>query len=343
VAAENRVEDHPLIEGVLQRGYDYEFFQLVRLLHQLHPTATSIGHQGPVDQECIRFQPTAEMGFPASDIALVKRAYGPNGEPRFVLETTFLSLLGSQSPLPIYYTESYLQDDSDETLVKEFLDLFHHRLQSLFYRVWEKYRYQILFQPSGTDYYSKRLLSLIGLGSEILPRDFRVPAVRVLAYAGLLTQMPRSASALEGVLNDYFPGIFMRIEGCSPQWIPIEPSQLNRLGQRNCRLGRDLTVGERVYDRSCTFSAIVGPVGMENFMQFLPPGERLAEMRELVDLFNSDSLDYYVDLWIRRDEIPELKLSSPTALLGWTTWAGERPQTDQVVRFIMKGWLHGRR
>jgi type VI secretion system protein ImpH len=155
--------------------------------------------------------------------------------------------------------------------------------------------------------------------------------------------MPRSSSVLEGILNDYLVDVPVEVESCAAQWIPIEPQQHNRLGSVNCKLGVDLTVGERVFDRSCTFSVSIGPVGLEAFQRFLPPGDSLAEIRELIDIINSDNLDYYVNLWILQEEIPELRLSSPTAQLGWTTWAGKKPDSSQNVRFLMKGWFHGRR
>lgn len=343
MAAENRETERPLTEALLQEGCRFEFYQAVRILQEIHAGCARVGFQGPVEKEVVRFHPTADLGFPSSDVAAVAKLPTPDGSPRYELQTTFLSLLGSQSPLPVYYTENILQDDSDESLVKEFLDLFHHRLHSLVYRGWEKYRYPIQFRPDGADYYSKRLLALIGLGSGIVPPGFRVPPLRLLAYAGLITQIPHSSSGLESILNDYFPGTDVRVESCSPQWIPIDPDLQNRLGQRNARLGQDCTIGDRIFDRSCTFTVSLGPLGLKAFLSFLPNGERMPEMDEIVDLFNNDSFDYYGELWLRQEEIPELKLSSPTALLGWTTWVGRKPDTDQSVRFLMKGWTHGRR
>ncbi len=342
MASENRETDSPLIDELLREGPRYEFYQAVRLLQEQHPGCAKLGYQGPVEQEVIRIFPTADLGFPPSDVAQVRPLLGPDGVTRYEIQTTFLSLLGSQSPLPVYFSENVLQDDSDESLVKEFLDLFHHRLHSLVYRSWEKYRIPIQFESAGGDFYSRRFLALVGLGSGTVPPNFRVSPLRLLAYAGLLTQVPHSASSLESILNDYLPGVDARIEECSAQWIPIEPQQHNRLGSRNSSLGQDLTIGERVFDRSCTFTISMGPLDLATFMTYLPPGKQLAELDEIVDLFNNDCLDYYVGLWIRREEIPELKLGHPHALLGWTTWVGRRPDEDQSVRFLMKGWHHGR-
>lgn len=344
VEEEDRAEqDHPVIRNILEEGYSYQFFQAIRLIQSLHPDSPKIGHQGPVDQECVRIHPSAMLGFHASDVAAIRKIVSPADTEQFEIETTFLSLLGSQSPLPVHYTEDVLQDDSDENLIKPFLDLFHHRLGSLFFRTWEKYRYAMQFDPDGQDWYSKRLLSFIGAGSDVVPADLHIPPVRLLAFSGLLTQIPRSAAGLEGILNEYFPDVNARIGGCSSQWIEIGEEQQNRLGAANCTLDSDFVVGDRIYDRTCTFDLSIGPLGLEEFETFLPEANRVPEMRELVDIFNCDSLDYWLELWIKAEEIPPLNLGGESARLGWTTWAGSSPPDDQRVRFLMKGWLHGRR
>ena len=102
-------------------------------------------------------------------------------------------------------------------------------------------------------------------------------------------------------------------------------------------------VGDKIYDRTCTFDLTIGPLGLEEFETFLPEANRVPEMRELVDIFNCDSLDYWLELWIKAEEIPPLNLGGESARLGWTTWAGSPPPDNQRVRFLMKGWLHGRR
>ncbi|MEK7824821.1 MAG: type VI secretion system baseplate subunit TssG, partial [Nitrospirota bacterium] len=64
----------------------------------------------------------------------------------------------------------------------------------------------------------------------------------------------------------------------------------------------------------------------------IPWRKRVPEsFKSAVDLFNSDNLDYYVELRLRQEEVPPLNLVSPTALLGWSTWLGKKPDTDQDV------------
>ena len=91
------------------------------------------------------------------------------------------------------------------------------------------------------------------------------------------------------------------------------------------------------------FRVSLGPMGLEDFVEFLPSGDKMNRLREIVDLFVCDSLDSEIELQIRKEEIPELALSAPTARLGWSTWLGRRKAFELNVRFLQKGWLHGRR
>ena len=345
MAAADRTEDRPLdVATLLARAPQCSFFEVVRLLQASHPEAAPVGHGGPVEHECLRFACDPSLGFPASDIAGL-RSVEPTkgGGARFELLVTFLGLLGSSSPLPFSYAAAGLDDETDESLVRGFLDLFHHRLVSLFYRAWEKYRYPIGFLPSAEDRFSRWLLALAGLGPEIPAESSGVFPVNFLAYSGLLSQMPRSASALRGMLADYFEGIPVEIEECVARTIPIDHRARNRLARENSRLGEDVLLGERVLDIATTFRIRLGPVGLDDFLAFLPPGPNLAKLLELVGRFNSESLEYEVEVGILEEEIPPPRLSSDRVRLGWSSWLGPHGVTERSVRFTPRGPAHGQR
>jgi type VI secretion system protein ImpH len=293
--------------------------------------------QGPADEECLRLRPELSLGFSASDVAEIDLAErSPQAEGlRFQITTTFLGLYGPSSPLPVFYTENLLDQDPDESLVRPFLDIFHHRALSLLYRVWEKYRHVVQFQPGGTDSMSRRLMCLGGLDGTGLADSVGIPAVRLLAYAGGLTQRPRSAPVLRGILLDYFEGLPIEIEQCVEQQVEIPEGDRNLLGVRNVELGLNFSIGERVLDRSSTFRVKIGPLALESFLGFLPGGGGRAKLEGLLDLFDPDPLDAELELWIRAEEIPALQLSREPMGLGWSTWLGEQPGEDQYVRFLL--------
>jgi len=338
VADQNRGSDHPVKSALLKEGFRFSFFQAVRLLQYGLPGAVPVGHQGPVGKEVIRFRPVLDLAFASSDVAKVTETPVRDGLPRYEVATTFLSIYGAVSPLPTYFTEELLGQD-DDSLQREFLDLFHHRAISLFYRVWEKYRYTSRFTPDGADYFSRRFMMMLGI--DRLPADHHVGKVRLLGLAGLLTQIPRSASTLRSLIGDYFEGVPVRVDTCVGRWLPIPEDQRNRLAISGTRLGKDLSLGDRVYDRSCTFRVALGPLSLEEYMAFLPCGDKMPELRELTDLLNGDGLDYEVELRLNKDEVPPLQLSSERTRLGWSSWLGRREGMDSTIRFLVKGWVHG--
>ena len=345
MADENRGPDHPLTRAIEKEGHRFSFFQVVRLLQQAFPDRARLGGQGPAARELLRLRPALDLAFAPSDVREVRRASSPEGEPRYEVTVTFMGLYGAVSPLPSYFTEELIRQEEDEEgerqgLARGVLDLFHHRILSLFYRAWEKYRLAAQFEAGGADPLSRKLMALLGV--DRLPESHRVAAVRLLGMAGVLTRNPKCAGAVAAMLNDYFEGPEFEVDPCVPRRVPIPPEQENRLGRSNCRLGSDLTLGDRVLDRSGTFRIRISALGLPDFLGFLPGGDRLAELRELVDLVNTDGLDYEIELRLRREEVPELRLSGETARLGWLTWLGGRTEDDPRVNFMMEGWLHGR-
>ena len=338
MADANRGPDHPLTRSIVEEGYRFSFFQVVRLLQHAFPGRPRVGGPGPASGELLRLRPSLDLVFAPSDVREVRPVSAPDGSPRYEVTITFMGLYGTVSPLPTFFTEDLLHQE--EGITRGFLDLFHHRLLSLFYRAWEKYRLSAQFDAAGADPLSRKLLAFLAV--DRLPADHRLPPVRLLGMTGVLTRNPRCAGAVAALLNDYFEGPTFEVDPCVPRWVEVPPDQRNRLGQSNCRLGADLTLGGRVLDRSGTFRVRVSALGLKDFVRLLPGGDRLSELRELVDLVNTDGLDYEVDLGLLKEEAPELRLSSETARLGWLTWLGGRPDADPRVKFLMEGWLHGR-
>ncbi|MBZ0134873.1 MAG: type VI secretion system baseplate subunit TssG [Planctomycetes bacterium] len=336
---------HPLTTELLQNANQYSFYEAVRLLHGLHKDAPKVGYQGPPERERIRFRPLLSMSFPVSDIAHVHALEQPDGGERYRLDLTFMGLYGASSPLPAFYTEDLIRLEDDDSLIRGFLDLFHHRLISFVFRVWEKYRHTVQYDPAGKDYYSRRLLTLLGAALEHLPHDESLRPGRLLGYAGLLTQHPRSAASLRALLAEHFPEAPVEIEQCKGRWCEISRAERNRLGEANCTLGQDTTLGQAVFDRAGNFGISMGPMDFDAYMEMLPDTDNMSQLRELVDVFNNDCLDYEVTLILRGDQVRRAQLNSRTEAytrLGWSSWLGESSEQDQTVTFTLRGWKHGR-
>src|SRR5947199_303842 len=129
----------------------------------------------------------------------------------------------------------------------DFLDIFNHRFISLFYRAWEKYRFPIAYERGGDDAFSRHLYSLIGMGTAGLQKQLGISDEILLYYAGLLSQRPRAAIALEGLLQDYF-GVPVEVEQFTGEWFLMNVDALTCLGAggQNNQLGVNAALWKRI-------------------------------------------------------------------------------------------------
>jgi type VI secretion system protein ImpH len=328
---EHGTPDSPVIRSLLARGRRFSFFQAVRLLERIRTGSVRIGRQGPAAQETIRLRPTKSLGFPRSDLESVE-VLPENG--RYRITSTFLGLYGSTSPLPMYFSQELLWQDDSENCTRDFLDLFHHRLLSLFFRCWTKYRYFVRFMAGGTDELSGNLLALVGLATDSLKSACPVQPVMLIRYAGLITQHPHGAEQLRAILTTWFGGLRIEVRQFMHRWVRLPLDRRNHLGQSSTTVGIDLVVGARVQDRAGKFRVVVGPVGWERFQRFLPDGDEFGVLVALTRLFVTDPLEFDVEVRLKGEEVPRLRLGTEKPYrLGWTTWVPADDMDDQAVVF----------
>jgi type VI secretion system protein ImpH len=280
--------------------------------------------------ELVEFQANPSFGFPGSDIDSVQ-FFKEHGRLRARLRLNVISLIGVGSPLPAFYGEQALGESGKKNATRDFLDLFHHRLQRLLLPIWRKYRYHARFETAAVDPFSAQLFALIGLGGKAIRETSELNWKRLLPYLGLLSLRAHSAALIESVLRYYFKHAELFIEQCVERSVRILDEQRNCLGLANSRLGEDLVLGEQVRDRSSKFRVHIRELDWQRFHDFLPIGSGYQPLCALVRFTLRDPLDYDIRLVLRPEEIHELNLEPDNACrLGWTTWLG-REHADGIV------------
>jgi type VI secretion system protein ImpH len=332
--------EHAFVRLALTRARDFDFFQLLHLVERIEEDAAPIGRDGPPHDEAVRLRPALSLAFPAGDLAgadWLENATQPRGH--LLITTTFLGLYGSDSPLPAHFTEALLAEKEEDERVRAFVDLFHHRILSLLYRVWKKYRYYVTFRSDGQDGISRIVRGLLGIGTPHVDQVLQVDPLALFRYVGLLSQRPRSAAGLIGQLSDFFEGIPVDIRQCVGRWLRIQSNDRNVLGVDKCTLGQDFLLGERIFDRSGKFRVQLGPVGFDDYQRFLPSGSAAADLNEIVRFYCDDPLEHDVEVTLRGAEVPETPLGTDETVgrLSWTTWLKSQPCEDKSVIFAASG------
>jgi type VI secretion system protein ImpH len=254
----------------------------------------------------------------------------------------FIGLTGPQGVLPLVYTQLVRDRIRDRDLaMRDFFDLFNHRVISLFYRAWEKYRFAIAYEKGRDNLLSRYLLDLVGLGTRGLQDRQAVADESFIFYAGLMSQRPRSAKAVQQVLIDYFD-VPVRIEQFAGAWYPLSASDQCRLGEGegiSADLGIGSVVGDEVWHQQSRVRIRLGPLTLRQYLDFLPGGPAHLPLRALARFFAAQELEFEAQLVLRREETPRCTLGEEgdgAARLGWVTWANtrgmDRDPADTVLR-----------
>jgi len=205
----------------------YGFFQAVRLLERLYPERRAVGRFGDPTTEIVHFSARPVIAFPASEIHAVEL---PGSRPgRMVVN--FMGLIGPLGVLPYHYTQLVAERARvRDRALRDFLDIFQHRFISLFYRAWEKYHFTAAFERDGRDAMTEHLRDLIGLGIGAFRDRLPIPDELLLYYAGALGPQPRSALALQQMLEDIL-NVPVEVEQFVGGWYRLAPSTQCRIGE----------------------------------------------------------------------------------------------------------------
>jgi type VI secretion system protein ImpH len=322
MASESRRHTASLREELFERASAFEFFQAVRLLHKLRPDREGVGRDADPEREAVRFRSDTSFVFPVGDIREI--VAGELGQPdEMVVKLIGIASPGSFGSLPTPYVEEVRRQERalKNPAMREFFDLFNHRLVALFYRAWERSRLPVLHDLGADNAFESALFAAIGLLGPALDARMPLDQTSLLSRAGLLAMAPAPASAIESIVTSLF-GVPARVEQFLPSWYAIDASDRSRLGTANARLGVDLHLGEQVLLVQSRFRVALGPVNRERFLSLLPDGEGFAALSSVVRLAAGVEFDFDVQILLAASEVPETRLSSGAGAsqLGWTTW-----------------------
>lgn len=338
-----------VLEQLLREGQQFEFFQAVRLLSIAAAIPSEgrrpIGYDESPAREVARICVHPSLSFPASQVVKVSGATQhtttqhdatrDNAPPRITI--AFMGMTGPCGVLPSHYTQLIIERQrKKDTALRDFLDLFHHRLVSMFYRVWEKYHFPIAFEQAQlnqrVDLYSLAIDSVIGMGTAKTRERLEVPHEVFRYFAGVLQQRPANAVTLEQWIEDVF-GLPAEVEQFVGQWLYLDacdqtamPDSANRDGW-NTQLGVAAIAGDRVWSQDTRFRVRLGPMSYPEFLELTPQGQRLPQVGQLVRAYAGNDLDFEIQPVLFAHEIPACQLTDDAPKnLGWDTWLITEPR-----------------
>jgi type VI secretion system protein ImpH len=302
----------------------------LRLLESGEDRRPRLGESMRPADDVIRLGQPPFVHFSESEIAPFDQ--DPSGRER-LMQYGF-GAFGPNGALPLHLTELAFERarHRDDPVLADFVNMFQHRLLSLFFRAWAQADPATQADRPEADEYFDCLSALAGLDSPSARSRDSVDDGAKVARAGLLGHQPRSADALVTLLADYFDLPF-EFRPYLPSWLEIPDEERLRLGTdaRTAQLGISATIGANSWQVQSSFEIVLGPIDRAQLPEFLPGSPALEALRSLVKLFTNDEWQWQVRILIRDGGGLTSELGRGTRL-GWSSWIGEqRALADDVV------------
>ncbi len=319
-----------LLESLEANPSAHGFYQVMRLLERLTPDRPRLGRSARPKHDILRLAQEPSSIFAPSSLAALEAS--ANDRPARLL-VHFFGLFGPDGPLPLHLTD-YARDrrrNHRDPSFQRFADIFHHRALSLFWRAWADVRPTVSFDRPAEDRFKTYAGALMGLGQEALLERDAMPDLTKLHFTGLFANQTRHASGLASILSSFFT-MPVRVECFIGAWLTMPKSDCSALGvgPRTGTLGQSVLLGSSVWTRQHKFRVILGPLSLKDYERLLPGGISFRRLIAIVRNYTGDTMLWDVNLMLREEEVPPMKLGQQGSL-GWTTWLQPRRKTSSAT------------
>jgi type VI secretion system protein ImpH len=294
-------------KSLLEYGCGFNFFKAVHLLEGFG-NGKKLGKKLSPGEDPVRFRVEPGLCFPASDIQVIRNG---NKNPDPVMTVNFMGLIGPQGVLPHWYdTHAQELNHKKDFAFTDFLNLFHHRILSLFYLAWKKYRLTENYLPDGSDAITQGLTSLIGMGKQVQSADpdfVKLNRHQLIYFSGIVSRTVPTARTVEMIIANA-TGVSVRVKQFVVRMLPIHDRDKTRMGSANSTLGKDALCGGRICDATSFFTVEIGPLSWKKYLSFQPRSNNLKMVRKLISFIVGVEYEFDIHLILIGREIPSLPL-----------------------------------
>jgi len=321
-----------LIEELEKHGPEFNVFQAFYLAERASKKYHPRRNDEHFEQTGLKFRPYEKYTFPPTDI---RGFQFENHTMKFVLN--FMGLYGINSPLPRCYHEQVAEQQDihgeGEVPLQNFLEIFNNRFYWHYYQAWKKYRHYLALNSPDQNRHSDRILSFIGLGLQS-QKDKSVPVskFRLMRISSILSCRVKNKAGLRIALSEFFPKYAIKIKEFVPRMVKLNrvPS-MGKNSEEPMRLGRNSVLGRSILDYQSKITIEIGPMDFEDYLKFLPDGYRATLLKEVIDLYINEGIEYDVEFLIKTEKIDNVPWKNDQIRLGQSVWLG-KPKGNVVKR-----------
>lgn len=297
--------------------HTYDFHCAIQRIEQMHPEAASLGEGDDPSHEAVILKSHISDAIPDHELHTIE-----NERTRPIVWMNLVSLGGRGGPLPEVYSDMLKERQRyKDHAFRDFLDIFNHRLASLWYRLRQKTLAGFVQKPAKETPVGEAGLCLSGIpNTKILEKTTLKPSL-LLAAQTLLWARHRSVESLKTLLEDYFH-YSVKIEPWQGGWNNISDNETTRLGGPWNALGRDTILGKRSWNAMQGLHLHIYNVNAH--MKFPE-----AQWRDVLRLYIGLHMRVHITLHYDRPNIQPIRLRPKKGFfLGRNTWLGPKPQIN---------------
>lgn len=273
VAAPKRNQKLSLVHEFQTNPKNFEFYRVIDFFErvsnvQQSTNNPSLGQSNDPEREVLSIKSNLTLAVPNSEVE-----YIDFDRTKPTVYVNFLNLAGRQGPLPTPYVENLIDKARHhDTGFRDFLDIFNHRLASLWYYFRKKYAIG-LDQISPKNFsLSHCLQSLAGIPSQEIIGKAPLEIEHIRPSVRLLWPKTRSKLGLKKLLESIL-NTKVSIEEYQGGWLQAPSSELSYIGHQKGQfqqVGHNMILGSRQWKQSLSFTINIGPISWSNFCQFWP-------------------------------------------------------------------------
>ncbi|MDI2111749.1 type VI secretion system baseplate subunit TssG [Commensalibacter nepenthis] len=333
-------ENFWLVKKIEDKIISINFYRFCQLIEKTDIHYPALGTTSLLKNDLIRFRSVEDMGFPVSEFKEVQWSKtNPSLPP--TIRTTFLGLYGIDSPLPTIFLDDIAQKREGYESVTSFLDIFHHRMITQYYRIWRKYSYPASFQSGGTDETSQCLLGLIGLGIPGTQKHIATPISRFLALLSVMRLPTRNAEGLSALVSVLTKNTKATVKPHSVQHIPLlNPIKLS--SKTPVHLNIRHTLGKTGRDVNSQIALNLYTEDFEEAKSWLPGGVLFIDFLILLRVYLGWRYTAKIQLTVPKRVLPDAKLNKSQIQLGRTGILGltkeKKKHSKEIITVKIGGY-----
>jgi type VI secretion system protein ImpH len=307
-----------LLTALQEKPYKFGFYAALRQLECRYQNQARLGQTVRPRDDIIRLGQTPTTIFAPATLAECHISE----KDLLHLNVYFFGLFGSHGALPLHLTE-YARNRSrnakDDAMI-HFMDIFHHRLLSLFYRAWANKEPTVQYDRPESDRFHNYIGSLLGIGIPELQNRDAMPDNSKLHFAAHLASTPHHAEGLSSILKAFFK-VPVRIEEFIGEWlkIPSESQLCLGVNLEGGQLGQNTTLGQYSWQRQFKFRLLVGAMDLAEYEKLLPDKSKLKLISSIIKNYLGDEMNWDIRLILKKKQRPATILGN-YGQLGLSSW-----------------------